>query len=49
MKAAFTSALASAILAYGAPTKDARDVDTKYPYVGPDVPVGDFVNNSYVR
>ncbi|KAK3675961.1 hypothetical protein LTR78_004153 [Recurvomyces mirabilis] len=46
MKAVFTSALASAILAYGAPTKEARDVDTKYPYVGPAVPVGDFVNNS---
>ena len=43
MKATIGSAaLMSAILAGAAPTKDVdtRDVDTRFPYTGPDVPVG---------
>jgi hypothetical protein len=43
MKATIGSAaLVGAILASAAPTKDvnARDVDTRFPYTGPDVPVG---------
>lgn len=47
MKAAVGSAaLFSAILANAAPTKDVkgRDVDTRYPYTGPAVPIGDWVD-----
>ncbi|KAK3069565.1 hypothetical protein LTR53_011997 [Teratosphaeriaceae sp. CCFEE 6253] len=47
MKTSFGSAaLLGAILANAAPTKDikARDVDTRFPYTGPAVPVGDWVD-----
>ncbi|KAK5682662.1 hypothetical protein LTS10_005791 [Elasticomyces elasticus] len=46
MKAAIGSAALCAILANAAPTKprdiNGRDVDTRFPYTGPDVPVGDW-------
>ena len=46
MKTVGTAALLGAILANAAPTKDvsARDVDTRFPYTGPDVPVADWVD-----
>jgi hypothetical protein len=36
--------LASPIGAAPAPTIEERDVDTKYPYTGPEVPIGDWVD-----
>lgn len=42
--AAILSFLGAAIPASAAPPAK-RDVDTKYPYKGPETPVGDWVNN----
>lgn len=50
----FTSAVAlsglllssSPVNAAPAPEVAERDVDTRYPYTGPAVPVGDFVDNT---
>lgn len=48
--AAIVGALLSApyISAAPAPTSELpeRDVDTRFPYTGPEVPVGDFVDNT---
>lgn len=51
MKANTASALVGALLlplgANALPADlEARDVDTKYPYTGPKVPVGDWVDNT---
>lgn len=40
------SALLLAPLALSAPTADKRDVDTRFPYTGPAVPIGDWVDNT---
>lgn len=46
MKAVVGVALGSALLAHAVPTKEfeARDVDTRFPYTGPAVPIGDWVD-----
>ncbi|KAK4545898.1 hypothetical protein LTR36_002462 [Oleoguttula mirabilis] len=44
MKAATGIALLGALLAEAAPTDDKRDVDTRFPYLGPAVPIGDWVD-----
>ena len=48
MKATIGAAVATALFALvdGAPTKDvdARDVDTRFPYTGPAIPVGDWID-----
>lgn len=48
MKTGTSPALIGALLSVGAHAAavpvDARDVDTRFPYTGPDVPVGDWVN-----
>ncbi|KAI7371250.1 Acid [Hortaea werneckii] len=41
-----TSIAVLSALAHAAPTDDKRDVDTRFPYNGPAVPVGDWVDNS---
>lgn len=41
-----TSIAVLGALAHAAPTDDKRDVDTRFPYNGPAVPVGDWVDNS---
>lgn len=50
MRVTTTSALLSALsaidLARAAPPLQARDVDTRYPYKGPEVPVGDWVDGT---
>jgi hypothetical protein len=48
MKTAVRAALLSAVLAHAAPTKEveARDVDTRFPYKGPAVPIGDWVDQT---
>lgn len=46
MKGVVGTALLSAILANAAPAKEARDVDTTYPYTGPAIPVGDWVDQT---
>jgi hypothetical protein len=40
--------IGAALLAEAAPTKDveARDVDTRFPYTGPAVPIGDWVDQT---
>ena len=48
MKTSTISALLSALLAVdlaAAVPPQKRDVDTRYPYKGPAVPIGDWVNN----
>lgn len=35
-----------ATLASAAPAQDKRDVDTAYPYNGPEIPIGDLVDHS---
>ena len=42
ISAAFLIALPST----AAPTKDKRDVDTRYPYKGPEIPIGDWVDQT---
>lgn len=48
--AALFGALVSLPLISAAPAPasglDERDVDTRFPYTGPEVPVGDFVDNT---
>ena len=48
MKTGTSPALIGVLLSVGARAAavpvDARDVDTRFPYTGPDVPVGDWVN-----
>ncbi len=45
MKATFRLGfLLLALSASAAPTKHKRDVDTRFPYTGPTVPVGDWVD-----
>ena len=44
MKATLGLGLLLALSADSAPIKDKRDVDTRYPYTGPAVPVGDWVD-----
>ncbi|KAK0386965.1 hypothetical protein NLU13_5278 [Sarocladium strictum] len=49
MKSITTSGLVGAFLAVtaaAAPTVEERDVDTAYPYTGPDVPIGDWVDQT---
>lgn len=43
--ALFGAALLAALPATAAPATEAkRDVDTRYPYLGPDIPIGDWVD-----
>jgi hypothetical protein len=44
MKATLGLGLLLALSVDAAPIKDKRDVDTRYPYTGPAVPVGDWVD-----
>lgn len=44
MKATLGLGLLLVLSADSAPIKDKRDVDTRYPYTGPAVPVGDWVD-----
>ena len=49
MKSAISSGLVGALLASvasAAPAVEERDVDTMYPYKGPAVPVGDWVDQT---
>lgn len=44
--ASLIGALLSAPIASAAPAVTERDVDTRYPYTGPAVPIGDWVDNT---
>lgn len=43
---AIVSAAPAAVDVSASTDKEARDVDTLYPYTGPDIPVGDWVDPS---
>jgi len=46
MKAAISVALLGALLTEAAPTDNKRDVDTRFPYTGPAVPIGDWIDQT---
>lgn len=42
----FGAALLAALPITAAPTQEKRDSDTRYPYLGPDIPIGDWVDDT---
>lgn len=41
-----SAALLAAVPANAAPTQEKRDVDTRFPYNGPEIPIGDWVDQT---